>query len=158
MIRRMRRLLVRLLRPHLSDAALLAFDAEALARAARRRAVRHLRQCERCRARLDGLRVDLSALQDLFQKASDAPPGAGQNWPALLEAIRRLERSGGTRTASPTVLAPYLGRLADSAARELPPGLSAADVLEALLGGRASACLSGGLPRQKRAARKSLRE
>jgi hypothetical protein len=143
MIRRMRRLLVRLLRPHLSDAALLAFDAEALSRTARRRAVRHLGQCEPCRARLEALRQDLQEIADMFERAASAPEGAGQNWPALLEIIRESQAEGRSCTISPNALRPYLGRLVGSTGAQLPPGRTPGEVLEALLGARAASCLHG---------------
>lgn len=111
MIRQMRRLLVRLLRPHLSDATLLVFGAGALSRAARRRAVRHLGQCQRCRGRLDELLSDLDALAALFEEAANAPASAGQNWPAFLETVRGSSGTPRTGAISSQALMPHLGRL-----------------------------------------------
>jgi anti-sigma factor RsiW len=156
MIRRMRQLLVRLLRPHLSDTALLAFDAGALPRASRRRAVRHLGQCQRCRSRFDELLRDLDAVAALFEKAAEAPAGAGQNWPALLETIRKSKGTQRTGAISPQALTPYLGRLAGHAGAPLPPGQTPADVLEALLGARAASCISGLASRRTRSSKDSL--
>ncbi|MGQ9919427.1 MAG: hypothetical protein ACUVS7_18675 [Bryobacteraceae bacterium] len=152
MIRQMRPLLVRLLRLHLSDAALLALHAEALSRTARRRAIRHLGRCEPCRARLEVLRADLDALTELFEQGAAAPPNARLHWPELLEAMRSAGSGRGLQTASPKALHAYLGRLAEQPDQSLQPGRRPADVLEALLGNRAASAL---LERRAAARRRS---
>lgn len=151
MIRRMRPLLVRLLRRHLSDTTLLAFDAGDLPPAARRRAVRHMGQCEQCRARLAAFQSELEKLTVLFDQASAVPAGLGRNWPALLKAIRERQGNAPAAVLPFTALAPYLGQLATKPDAQSQPGQSPAEVLETLLGSRAAT----GLLERRPAARPS---
>lgn len=127
------------LRRHASHSELVAFQCASLGAADAHRIARHVAACDACSTELSRIREDLALLDDTFRLDAPLAAIAAEDWHRLAAAIPLADSA---HRPSPEVLAAYLGNYVGAAAAAQTS--SPLEVLETLLGVRASTAMTAG--------------